>query len=100
MVQEHKFKRSFFGGFRREDVIGYVEQLMNEMQSDKAVIDELKARLAALESAERASAEASDDEAPSADVMSADEINDEVRSKLSDLDALLQSYLGGGSENE
>lgn len=99
MVQEHKFKRSFFGGFKREDVIGYVEQLMNEMQSDKAVIDELKAKLAALESAERASAEASGEETPAA-VTSAEEINDEVRSKLSDLDALLQSYLGGGSENE
>ncbi len=99
MVQEHKFKRSFFGGFKREDVISYVEQLMNEMQSDKAVIDELKAKLAALESAERSSADAPGEDTPEA-VMSADEIDDEVRSKLSDLDALLQSYLGGGSEDE
>ena len=104
MTQEHKFKRALFGGFRRSDVIEYLEEIMSELESIKSLNEELAEKNEALKKSleESRKYEASAEEPGYLDDYSdltPDDINNEAQSMLSDLDALLQSYLGGGRDD-
>ncbi len=54
------FKRSLFGGFKREDVINYIDNMKAELESAKKEIDELREQNAALSSSNEALTEETD----------------------------------------
>lgn len=54
------FKRSLFGGFKREDVINYIDNMKAELESAKKEIDELREKSAALSSSNEALTEETD----------------------------------------
>lgn len=54
------FKRSLFGGFKREDVINYIDNMKAELESAKKEIDELKEQNATLSSSNESLTEETD----------------------------------------
>ncbi len=89
MGEEKSFKKSAFGGFNRKDVIEYIEQLMAELEAERAAsrrkderISDLERKLSKYEEATAASTfEITEGSADSEDV-------------LAQIDAILLKYLG------
>ncbi|MBQ5823874.1 MAG: DivIVA domain-containing protein [Clostridia bacterium] len=90
MGEEKSFKKSAFGGFNRKDVIEYIEQLMAQLEAERAEsrrkderISDLERKLSKYEEACATSTfEITEDSADSEGV-------------LAQIDAILLKYLGG-----
>lgn len=90
MSEERSFKRKAFGGFDREDVIEYIDELLSELQKCReenarkdARITELEEKLDEYEAAAATQAEIT------ADCNSPEDV-------LSQVDKILQNYLNKG----
>ena len=90
MIEERSFKRKAFGGFDREDVIEYIDELLAELQKCReenarkdARITELEGKLDEYEAAAAAQAEIT------AECNSPQDV-------LSQVDKILQNYLSKG----
>lgn len=89
MGEERSFKKSALGGFKRKDVIAYIEELMDTIQTLRAEnkrkderIDELERKLEVYEEACSASSVITSDEE-----LDSEEI-------INEIDEILLKYLG------
>ena len=89
MSEERSFKKSAFGGIDRKDVIEYIEQLMTQLEQERAENRRKDERILDLERKLRQYEEAS--AAATAECTEVYSENDDV---LSQIDAILVKYLG------
>ena len=90
MSEERSFKRKAFGGFDREDVIEYIDELLAELQNCKNENARKDARISELErKLDEYEATAATQSEIMADCSSPEDV-------LSQVDKILQSYLSKG----
>lgn len=89
MSEERSFRKSAFGGFNRKDVIQYIEQLMNQLEQERAENRRKDERILDLErKLEQYEA------ACAAATVENTEVYSETDDILSQIDAILVKYLG------
>ncbi len=89
MSEERSFKKSTFGGFDRKDVIEYIEQLMTQLEAERAENRRKDERILDLERKLRQY-----EEAHAAAEAECPEIVSDSDDVLSQIDAILVKYLG------
>jgi len=89
MSEERSFKKSAFGGFDRKDVIEYIEQLMIQLEAERAENRRKDERILDLERKLRQY-----EDACAAATAEYTEVSDESEDVLSQIDAILVKYLG------
>jgi len=89
MSEERSFKKSAFGGFDRKDVIEYIEQLMTQLEQERAENRRKDERILDLERKLRQYEEAS-----AAATAECTEVYSGTDDVLSQIDAILVKYLG------
>ncbi|MBR3754502.1 MAG: DivIVA domain-containing protein [Clostridia bacterium] len=90
MIEERSFKRKAFGGFDREDVIEYIDELLAELQKCREENARKDARITELEERlDEYEATAVTQPEITADCSSPEDV-------LSQVDKILQSYLNKG----
>lgn len=91
MGVERHFRASALGGFNRKDVIEYIEELLRQVEAERAELDNRDKKIAELEQKLR-EYEGSRKSEPAIVDMDADP--DAV---LSQVDMILKTYLGDGA---
>ncbi len=91
MSEERLFKKTFLGGFNREDVMAYIDELLTELKKAEEENERMASRISELErKLDEYEAQAAVLAAkPSGDA----EVLDNPADVLSQVDRILQSYL-------
>lgn len=92
MSEERLFKKTFVGGFNREDVMAYIDELLTELKKAREENERMASRISELErklDEYEAQAAAVSAAKPSGDA----EVLDNPADVLSQVDRILQSYL-------